>query len=145
MGRRARHRISSAQVQPGSGGDHQARVRVSDEVWRDFKAATAGESISRALGALVELAPQDKARIEKTAAQLLAEAGRDSAAFQGRSARSLQRAGGKLVAWGADAPHTAVLRRLQAQLDTVCAKVAAADGQRAACSAMLRPAGKKAA
>lgn len=54
MGRRARRRSGSDQVQPGVGGDHQARVRVSDEVWRDFKAATAGESIGRALGALVE-------------------------------------------------------------------------------------------
>ena len=47
--------------------------------------------------ALVDLAPQDAARIEKTASQLLAEAARDSGAFEGRSVRSLQRVGTKLT------------------------------------------------
>lgn len=36
-----------------TGPGHQARVRVDDDVWRDFKLA-AGGSISRALGTLVE-------------------------------------------------------------------------------------------
>lgn len=54
MGRRARRRSGNDQVQPVAGSDHQARVRVSDEVWRDFKASTAGKPISRALGTLVE-------------------------------------------------------------------------------------------
>jgi hypothetical protein len=32
---------------------------------------------------------------------------------------------------------------LQAQLDSLCAKVDTADGQRAACNALLKPAPKK--
>ena len=95
-------------------------------------------------GALVDLAPQDAARIEKTAAQLLAEAARDEGAFEGRSLRSLQRVGNKLMAWNADGKQAAVLRRLQVQLDGLCPKVDAADGQRAACQALLKPAEKKA-
>jgi len=92
------------------------------------------------LTALVDLAPQDAERIEKTAGQLLAEAARDSGAFEGRSVRSLQRMSGKLLSWSGDkAPQRAVLRRLQAQLDGLCPKVDAADGQRAACQAMLKP------
>jgi hypothetical protein len=92
------------------------------------------------LSALVDLAPQDAARIEKTAGQLLAEAARDNGAFEGRSVRSLQRMSGKLLSWSGDkAPQRAVMRRLQAQLDGICPKVDAADGQRAACQACSNP------
>nr|MBP6466313.1 disulfide isomerase [Rubrivivax sp.]MBP9911629.1 disulfide isomerase [Rubrivivax sp.] len=64
--------------------------------------------------------------------------------FEGRSLRSLQRVGNKLMAWNADGKQAAVLRRLQVQLDGLCPKVDAADGQRAACQALLKPAEKKA-
>ena len=96
------------------------------------------------VSALVDLAPQDAARIEATAAQLLDEAARDSGAFEGRSVRSLQRLGTRLASWNADGRQAAVLRRLQAQLDGICPKVDAADGQRAACEGLLKPADKKA-
>lgn len=96
------------------------------------------------LAALVDLAPQDAARIEKTAAQLLAEASKDDGAFEGRSVRSLQRVGSKLVAWNADGKQAAAMRRLQAQLDGICPQIDLAEGQRAACQALLKPAGKKA-
>ncbi len=96
------------------------------------------------LTALVELAPQDAARIEKTAAQLFKEAAADAGAFEGRSVRSLQRVGKQLMAWNGDKnQHTAALRRLQAQLDGVCAKLDAGDGQRAACESLLKPGAKK--
>ena len=113
--------------------------------------ATRLEWGSRYLSALVDLAPQDSDRIEKTAAKLLAEAGRDRGAFEGRSVRSLQRMGTKLGSWNADGKRAASLARLQAQLDRVCAKTHAThatdatDGQRAACQALLKPAAKKAA
>ena len=94
--------------------------------------------------ALVDLAPQDAARIEKTASQLLAEAARDSGAFEGRSVRSLQRVGTKLTSWNADGKHAAVVRRLQTQLDGLCPKVDAAEGQRAACESLFKPSAKKA-
>ena len=93
----------------------------------------------------MDLSPQDATRIEKTAAQLLAEAAKDDGAFEGRSVRSLQRVGGKLVAWNADGKQAPAMRRLQAQLEGVCAKVEPAEGQRAACQALLKPAAKKAA
>jgi hypothetical protein len=96
------------------------------------------------LMALVDLAPQDAARIEKTTAQLLAEAAKDEGAFEGRSARSLQRISAKLVAWNGDGKQAAALQRLQAQLSGVCAKVDTAEGQRATCQALLKPAAKKA-
>ncbi len=96
------------------------------------------------LMALVELAPQNAARIEKTAAQLLAEAAKDRGAFEGRSVRQLQRASTKLVAWNADGKQAAPMRRLQGQLNGICAKVDTSEGQRAACQGLLKPAHKPA-
>jgi hypothetical protein len=89
------------------------------------------------LGALVDLAPADAQHIEKTAATLFAEAARDRGAFEGRSVRSLQRVGRKLQSWNADGRQGAALKRLRAQLDGVCRKVDAAEGQRAACQSLL--------
>lgn len=91
------------------------------------------------LAALVDLAPTEASRIEQTAAQLFAEAAKDRGAFEGRSARSLQRVGNKLVAWNGDGRQAAVLKRLQARLSPLCSKLDAADGQRAACQALLKP------
>jgi thiol-disulfide isomerase/thioredoxin len=97
------------------------------------------------LAALVDLAPADAARIEKTAASLLVEAGKDSGAFEGRSARSLQRASNKLVAWNADGKQAAVMNRLRTQRDKVCGRLAADSDDRAACQALLEPAARKSA
>ena len=54
--------------------------------------------------------------------------------------RSLQRMGRKLQGWNADGQQAAALKRLRAQLDGLCRKVDAAEGQRAACQALLAPA-----
>lgn len=91
------------------------------------------------LAALVELAPADTQRIEKTAAALIAEAGRDKGSFEGRSLRSLQRMDRRLATWNADGKQAPAIKRLRAQLDGVCRKVDAADGQRAACKELLAP------
>ncbi len=95
------------------------------------------------LNALVELAPNDRARIEKLAAQLIGEARRDSAALEGRSLRSLQRASNKLVSWNADGRQAATMKRLQAQIAPLCSKAESAEGQKAACEALFRPGAKK--
>jgi hypothetical protein len=90
------------------------------------------------LQVLVDLTPQDSARIERTAAQLLNEAAKDGAAFEARSARSLQRVGSKLVGWSTAGQHAATMKRLQAQLRNICPKVQAQ--QRAACEGLFKPA-----
>lgn len=94
---------------------------------------------SNYLSALVELAPQDSARIEKAAAQLLTEAEKDKGAFYERSARSLQKVGSQLVTWNASGQHDAALTRLRTQLDGVCAKQEASD--KGACEALLKKKG----
>jgi len=88
--------------------------------------------------ALVELAPKDAARIEKTAAQMISEAGQDKGAFYERSARSLQRVGSKLNGWNQGGAQSAVVGRLKKQLDAVCGKIDAADAQRATCESIAK-------
>ena len=94
------------------------------------------------LGALVELAPQDGVRIEQVARQLIGEAAALPDAFEARSGRSMQRIGARLQAWNKGGQHTTELRRLQAQLDSVCARLPATDAGRALCSGVFKPAPK---
>jgi thioredoxin-related protein len=97
------------------------------------------------LNALVELGPQEEARIEKAASQLFAEAAKQPDAFYERSGRSLQRVGTKLQAWNKGGAHSAALKRLQTQLDGVCGALDANDPKRANCAALLKPAPKQTA
>jgi thioredoxin-related protein len=97
------------------------------------------------VNALVELSPQDEARIEKAAQQLLSEAATMPDAFYERSGRSLQRVGTKLQGWNKGGAHAAVLKRLQTRLDGVCAALPAGDPKRTNCEALLKPAPKKTA
>ncbi|MEQ1684548.1 MAG: thioredoxin fold domain-containing protein [Burkholderiaceae bacterium] len=97
------------------------------------------------VNALVDLSPQDEARIEKAVQQLFVEAAAMPDAFYERSGRSLQRVGTKLQGWNKGGTHTAVLKRLQAKLDGVCGALPAGDAKRTNCEALLKPAPKKTA
>ncbi|MDP9046181.1 MAG: thioredoxin family protein [Pseudomonadota bacterium] len=91
------------------------------------------------VNALVDLSPQDDARIEQAVGTLLADAGRQPDAFYGRSGRSMQRLGGKLVAWSHGGQHASTLRRLQERLDAVCSGLQADDAKRQNCESLLKP------
>ena len=95
------------------------------------------------LNMLVDLAPQDEARIERAAQQLFTEAGAQPDAFFERSARSMQRVGAKLQGWNQGGKHAPVLARLQSQLTAVCGKLPSSDPQRAVCDGVLKPAAAK--
>jgi hypothetical protein len=90
------------------------------------------------VSALVELAPQDAARIEGAAQQVFAEAAVQPDAFHERSARALQRIGSRLLAWNKDGRQDTVLQRLRTQLGGVCAGLPAADPQRSVCDGLLK-------
>lgn len=93
------------------------------------------------LGALIELAPEDTARIEKTAAQLFAEAEKDPGAFYERSERSLKKVASLLAAWGKTPDQTAAVGRIRAQLDGVCGKLDGGDAKaKAACQGLMKKA-----
>ncbi len=94
------------------------------------------------VNALVELAPQDEARIEKAVTRLFTEAAQQPDAFYERSGRSLKRVGTKLQEWNKGAAHAATMKRLQAQLDGVCSALPADDPKREACTQLLQPAPK---
>ena len=90
------------------------------------------------LAALVDLAPADAARIEKTAARLIDEAAADPGSFYERSGRSMQRLSNKLLAWNRDGQHAAPLKRLQVRLDGVCRKLPAGAAPRTTCEGLLK-------
>jgi thioredoxin-like negative regulator of GroEL len=117
-------------------GRNDEALRWYAEAWEKSQGpATRLQWGSGYLSALVDLAPQDAARIERVAAQLLREAAGDAGAHEGRSARALQRIGNKLVAWNGEGRQAAVIERLRAPLNELCARAEAT--ARGSCSAML--------
>jgi hypothetical protein len=79
------------------------------------------------LAALVDLAPQDARASRRRPASCSPRRRGQRRLLHERSARSLQRVG--------DGKQAATLRRVQAHVDALCAKVPAAD--RSACKALL--------
>jgi hypothetical protein len=122
-------------------GDTKEALRWSQEAFDKSEGpATRLQWGASYVSTLIELAPQDEARIEKAAGQLFSEAAAQPDAFYERSARSLKRVGSRLVAWNQSNAHAAPFKRLQAQVSGVCAKLPADDPQRAACDTLLKPA-----
>lgn len=120
-------------------GDTAKALRWYEQAWTTSKGpATRLQWGAAYLTNLVELAPDDAARIERTASQLFTEAAADPSAFYERSARSLQRVGRALQGWSADGRHAAEMVRLRAQLSGVCGRIDVADtAQRQACDGVL--------
>lgn len=90
------------------------------------------------VNAVIELTPQDEARIEAAAARLLNEAAAQHDALYERSGRSLQKMGTALVGWNKDGSHSAAMQRLQQQIDAMCGALDAADPKRTTCTALLQ-------
>lgn len=127
-------------------GDTEQALRWSEQAFEKSEGpATRLQWGASYVDMLLDLAPKDEARIERAVAQMLTEADASPNAFYERSARSLKRVGAKLQAWNKDHAHAASVKRLQARLDAVCAKLDAGDPQRATCEALLKPARKLAA
>jgi thioredoxin-like negative regulator of GroEL len=121
-------------------GDIDAALRWSEAAFTKSEGpATRLQWGASYVKTLVELAPQDEARIERSVQQLFAEAAAQPDAFYERSARSLQRVGTQLQIWNKDKKHVAVVRRLQTQLGEICDRLPAQDAQRAACEAVFKP------
>ncbi len=122
-------------------GDKAAALRWSEQAFDTSEGpATRLQWGASYVNALVDLAPQDEARIEAAVHKLFDEAAAQPNAFYERSARSLGKVGTKLQAWNQRKGHAAVLQRLQAQLDGVCTTLPAADPQRSVCEGLLKPA-----
>lgn len=119
-------------------GDKAEALRWYEEAYRTSQGpATRLQWGASYVNALVELSPQDTARIERAASDLIADAAKQPNAFYERSARSLQSAGRKLQTWNANGAHADSIKRLQTQLAAVCAALPAQDAQRNTCDALL--------
>lgn len=100
---------------------------------------------ARYVAALVDLAPRDEARLERTLSGLIDEAAGDPGAFAGRSARAWSRIGQRLAQWNRDGRHDAVIGRLRAKLLPVCARHEADAAARAGCEATFAAAARSGA
>ena len=90
------------------------------------------------IGTLVDLAPDDAARIEDVASRVIRELEPAPDTFYDRNRRALERMGSKLVTWNKDKKHNDSLQRIRAQMTGVCAKLPRADPARATCDGVLR-------
>lgn len=121
-------------------GDTAEALRWSEEAYqRSEGPATRLQWGAAHVATLAELAPQDEARIEAAALQVLREAAAQPNAFYERSARSLQKVGDTLARWQKAGSHADAIARLRQQLDALCAAVPEADGQRDTCRNLLSP------
>ena len=92
---------------------------------------------------LIELSPQDSARIEKAASQVIGELDAAPETFYERNRRSLEKMGIQLNQWNANGKNTGVMKKLTAQLDGICGKLPEADVARAACNGVFGKVPKK--
>ncbi len=122
-------------------GDKAAAVDWAEKAYAAAKGpATRLQWGVRYFTLLVELTPEDAARIERAAADVIGGLEPSPDTFYERNRRSLERMGRKLVAWNRDHRHDAALRKLRAEMADVCAKVPTGDPARATCDGALRPA-----
>jgi thioredoxin-related protein len=120
-------------------GDKAEALRWYEEAWKRSEGpATRLQWGASYVNALVELAPQDEPRIEAAVLQVFDEAAAQPNAFYERSARSLKRVADRLKAWQKLPGHADAVKRVQARLDGVCAKVPEADAQRSTCRGLLK-------
>jgi hypothetical protein len=89
---------------------------------------------------LIDLAPDDAARIERAAIQVIDELEAVPDTFYDRNRRSLEKMAKKLLAWNKGNTHAEALRHIRVQLAGVCAKLPAGDPARTACDGVWSPA-----
>jgi thioredoxin-like negative regulator of GroEL len=90
---------------------------------------------------LLEMTPEDTARIERVGLEVLGELGESPDAFYQRTQMRLAQLSTKLLEWGTGAEPAAVVERLRARTGAICAGLPAGDPGRAHCEAFLNPAG----
>ena len=121
-------------------GDKAAALEWHARAWTAaVGAATRLQWGASYVNALIELAPQDSARIESVADRVIGELEATPDTFYDRNRRALERIGKKLAAWNKSGNHNHALRRLYAQMGSVCAKLPPGDPARATCAGVLRP------
>lgn len=90
------------------------------------------------VNALIELAPDDAARIEAAARSVIGELEPVPATFHERNRAVLERMGGRVVGWAESNRHDVVLAALRRRLGEHCAKLPAQTPERSTCEGVLR-------
>jgi hypothetical protein len=93
------------------------------------------------VNALIELAPDDAARIEAAARSVIGELEPVPATFHERNRATLERMGGRVVGWAESNRQDVVLAALRRRLGEHCAKLPAQTPERATCEGVLRAKG----
>lgn len=121
-------------------GDKLASLDWAERAWNESRGpATRLQWGSSYVSRLIELAPQDAARIEKAASGVLAELDAVPESFYERNRRGLEKMGQRLMAWNDRGQHAAVVKKLAIQLGATCTKLPPQDEARAACNGVFRP------
>jgi thioredoxin-related protein len=120
-------------------GDKAASLNWSEKAYDEsVGAATRLQWGTGYVGKLLDLSPQDAPRIEKAVGKIIAELEATPETFYERNRRSLERMGSKLNGWNANGSHSAVLKKLNAQMAAVCAKLPAQDEAAQACGGVFK-------
>jgi thiol-disulfide isomerase/thioredoxin len=120
-------------------GNKAASLDWTQQAWeKSVGPATRLQWGSGYVNRLLELKPQDSARIEKAAGGVLAELEAVPETFYERNRRGLEKMGRQLLAWNAQGQHGATLKKLSAQLDAICARLPPQDEARAACAGVFK-------
>ena len=90
------------------------------------------------ISALVDLSPQDAARIDAATQSVIGELDPAPDTFYGRNQRALERMGKKLVAWDKGQKHDTSLKRMRTQMAGICVKLPAGDPARSSCDSVFR-------
>lgn len=120
-------------------GDKQASLDWAEKAWNESKGpATRLQWGSSYVNRLIDMAPQDETRIKVATARVLSELESVPETFYERNRRGLEKMGTGLLAWNDTGRHTAVMKELRAQLDTICNRLPPADEARGACSGLFK-------
>ena len=88
--------------------------------------------------ALIELSPDDAARIERAASQVIGEVEPVPTSFDGRNRKSLSRMATKIATWNAKGAHAAVATRISDRSRALCARLPTDAPERARCGELLK-------
>lgn len=121
-------------------GDKAGSLRWAEQAYAESKGpATRLQWGAGYVGKVIDLTPEDTARIEKAAASVIAELEAVPETFYERNRRGLEKMGQRLLAWDQHGKHTPTVKKLSRQLDGVCAKLSGDTEAQQACSAIFKP------
>ena len=90
---------------------------------------------------VLEMTPQDTARIERVGLEVLGELDDSPDVFYQRTRMRLEQLSAKLLEWGKGKDRAAVIERLRGRTTELCDGLPAGDEGRANCESFLKPAG----